>query len=375
MRRLRYRWRKRNADRNIFRVDQHTFGHSSINSIRPFVRPFNVYIGKDNYRYVTEMDEHRIIRFTPDWQFAGWSGFAGRSSQNGNDWHMTAGPGIPTADIGGFDRPHALVQDNAGRFCVTELNNRRVQRFDGEMHTSEILVEDRQQDAFSLAGPVSTHFDSDGRFYIADFRGNSVLCFSSDGCFQQFIGNDPANGKVSGAPTDYCGDFLKPHAAVPTPGGFVIVVDTWNHRLVRFTNDGQFAGWLGAIEDGRPAKGWMMDGTQPRASSGPGGFNAPVHVAVGRTGTLYVAEYGNHRIQRFTGNGKFTGWIGKALNPSDHRSDTGPVWRETGTPTFGRAPGEFKNPYHLDVADNRLLVADTENGRVQEIVFANTSAL
>ena len=46
--------------------------------------------------------------------------------------------------------------------------------------------------------------------------------------------------------------------------------------------------------------------------SGDGQFNGPTGIAVNSSGYVYVANYASpHRIQKFTYDGKFVGWIGK----------------------------------------------------------------
>ena len=63
---------------------------------------------------------------------------------------------------------------------------------------------------------------------------------------------------------------------------------------------------------------------------------------------LYVCEYGNHRVQKFTPEGESLGDWG------------GP----------GREPGRFHSPWALAIdRRGRVHVLDTENHRVQRIAF------
>jgi len=61
---------------------------------------------------------------------------------------------------------------------------------------------------------------------------------------------------------------------------------------------------------------------------------------------VYVCEFGNHRIQKFTRDGEVVGTWGRA----------------------GREKGELENPWAI-VKDsrNRLHVLDTNNQRVQRV--------
>ena len=63
-------------------------------------------------------------------------------------------------------------------------------------------------------------------------------------------------------------------------------------------------------------------------------------------GTVYVCEYGNHRVQHFTRDGRSLG-----------------CW---GTP--GRQEGQLYNPWALVIdREGRLHVLDTNNHRVERV--------
>ena len=70
----------------------------------------------------------------------------------------------------------------------------------------------------------------------------------------------------------------------------------------------------------------------------------PYDVAVGADGSLYVCEYGNQRVQKFTKEGQSLG-----------------IW---GSP--GREPGCLNNPWALAVdREGAVSVIDSNNHRVQ----------
>ncbi len=177
------------------------------------------------------------------------------------------------------------------------------------------------------------------------------------------------------------GDFFQPRDLAVAPGGEIYVADTGNHRIEKFSPEGELITTWGGFAD---------------ASLGdaPGGtFNEPWGVAVGPTGDVYVADTWNHRIQWFSPQGEFKGMIGAEglgegvdafWGPRDVAvdgqgrifvADTGnkriKVYGPDGTylTQFGGAgylPGMLDEPVGLAIdPSGRIYVADTWNRRIQ----------
>jgi len=167
----------------------------------------------------------------------------------------------------------------------------------------------------------------DGTIYVADSGNHRIQHLSSTGQVLQTWGTfgDISKGEAPG------GTFNEPWAVVAGLDGSVFVTDTWNHRIQKFTADGQFI------------KMWGYFGQAEK----PDAFWGPRGLAVDSKGNIYVTDTGNKRVVVFTSNGDFVTQFG----------------------TAGMEPGQFDEPVGIAVdKDGLVYVADTWNSRIQ--IFA-----
>lgn len=177
--------------------------------------------------------------------------------------------------------------------------------------------------------------------------------------------------------------------------GDLIVVDYWNHSIRIVSTDGMVGTLAG---DGSAG---VSDGVGSAAR-----FYRPIDVAIASDGSIFVSDFGNHRIRHITPSGsvtKFAGSVsgykdgsphearfsfpaGIALTENDtlYVSDSennfirqvapnGEVETYVGSGNFGFANGyasqaEFRWPFGLD-SDNkqRLFIADHTNHRIRMV--------
>jgi DNA-binding beta-propeller fold protein YncE len=179
-----------------------------------------------------------------------------------------------------------------------------------------------------------------------------------------------ATFRVVGAPGTEPGQLRGPIDLTLDPAGNVIVADTDNHRVQKFSADGTLV-W---------ARG-KADGT---AGNGPGEFRRPKDVAVAPDMSVVVADSDNSRIQRLTADGSFVTAYPQMFSPQSisvdadgsmfsvdtsgdrvHKlSSAGAVVKTWGG--TGDQPGKFKAPFDASVAGGFVYVADGDNSRVQK---------
>jgi DNA-binding beta-propeller fold protein YncE len=77
------------------------------------------------------------------------------------------------------------------------------------------------------------------------------------------------------------GELSYPYDLTFDREGYLLVVEYGNHRVQRFTREGELRGTWGS------------------AGREPGALHSPWGVAVDRRGRVYVLDTENHRVQRF----------------------------------------------------------------------------
>jgi len=162
------------------------------------------------------------------------------------------------------------------------------------------------------------------------------------------------------------------------PSGMVYVTDGAGNRVLMFSESGEYSGSWGS---GRP---------------GDGQFDDPRGIAIDRSGAVYVADTGNHTIQKVTswgfslwgsegaGSGQFDAPAGVAVDSSGnvYVADTGndriQVFHSSGQylvtwGSYGSLNGYFIAPEGIAIdASGTMYVADTGNNRMQKISPAGT---
>lgn len=168
----------------------------------------------------------------------------------------------------------------------------------------------------------------DGTIYIADTENHRIQHLSPDGNVLGVWGHfaDITAGEAPG------GTFYEPWGIALGPDGTVYVADTWNHRIQKFTPDGEYLDSWGYFGQGETLEA----------------FWGPRDIAVDSNGRVYVIDTGNKRIVVFDQEG----------NPV---SEFGEV---------GYNIGQFDEPVGITIdSDGKIYVADTWNQRIQVFKF------
>lgn len=217
----------------------------------------------------------------------------------------------------GLAKPYAVAV-HQGRIFLSDSVERSVRVFDVPQGRHFRIGD---TDPGQLAKPLGIDVDRQGNLYVADATAKAILIYDRDGKYLRRIGGTKENlfDRLTSVTADPRGDRIY----VVDIGG----VSSEAHRVRVF--------------DPQSGKHLFDFG---KRGTGPGEFNLPRDVAVGRDGQLYVVDGGNFRIQVFDRNGKYLQAFG----------------------SIGRQLGQFARPKEAATdKDGNLYVVDTAYGNIQ----------
>lgn len=239
--------------------------------------------------YVADRRNHQVKKFSPTGAFIGSWGTLG----NGN---------------GQFNSPSDIAIDATGNVYVSDPGNSRVQKFSS---AGAFLFQ------WNQLSPSGIAVDADGFLYVTEAPHCRIAKLSP-------AGNVVTRWGTCG--NNVGGGFDNPSGIVVDAFGSVYVADRGNHRIQKFTSNGthlvSFGQWPfhslyypRDVDVDVSGNLWVVDGghrVHKIASNGDHltsfgtlgseieQFIGPSGIAVDTRGNVYVADAGNHRIQKFS---------------------------------------------------------------------------
>lgn len=226
--------------------------------------------------------------------------------------------------MGELNRPmHIDIHD--GKLYVAEYLNDRIQVFSMRGESISVIGSPGSGPG-EFDAPAGVVVDAEGRLYVADFYNHRVQILERNGRFIQQIGSTGVKGFR-------LGKFNYPTDVSLLPDGKLVVADAYNDRVQIFNADGYFIRKRGG----------------PFASNISGSYNGwfktATAVHVGPEGNIFVADFFNNRIQKFTPKGVFLVAFGEK----------------------GAGPGQFDRPIDMAVDESgNIYVVDFGNNRIQK---------
>lgn len=300
-------------------------------------QPQGVAVGPDGYVYLANAGNGRIDVFTPGGAYVRSLGKAPVPVGGGEGCQKDENCGDDgTGQAGVLRSPRDVAIDSAGNVFVANTGNQRidvfsptgafVRAFGKEVNPAggDVCTEATQckrgtggTGVGTISSPTGIGLDSAGLLYIAG--GNyRIDVFTPAGAYVRQIGKEvspPTDCKTDSNCQEGGGSLEAEMAGVVRPaqdvavdaGGRVAVADSQNVRIDVFNSTGSF---LYAFGTGvNPAGGDVCTtatgckkGTESAAA---GGLAFPTALAVADSGSLYVADSRNNRINEFHFDGTF----------------------------------------------------------------------
>jgi len=205
----------------------------------------------------------------------------------------------------GLNSPYGVALDADHNLWVADSGNARVVRFQAlfqatGMPADRVLGQSSltASGGTTMAFPLGIALDASGALYVTDFDWNHVIRFKSASALGD---GSPPDGVLGQSNFGLIGAASGP-AGLHTPWGAAVdaqgdlwVADSHNNRVVRYNN---------AVSKANGAAADLVLG-QPNLTSNGGGAGAnqmssPTGVCVTAAGDVWVCDYDNKRVLRFS---------------------------------------------------------------------------
>jgi tripartite motif-containing protein 71 len=253
--------------------------------------------------------------------------------------------GVNGTSPGQFKRPYGIDLDQRGDVYVADSNN-YIHRFDVSLSGGSVQAAfvraygspGETAGKFSMLRRVAVGSGTDPKIYGADLWRYKIEIFGQVGAHLGTLGGtEPATG------------FFNEPYGVAVDGTNVFVTDMVNQRIQRFSSDSPYG-----FQTAWGQRGW---------GEGNPGFNWPKGITLSTNAgarTVWVADTKNNRLSEFSPSGTPTG-------------------RKFGK--VGAAVGQLRWPFGVASYGTKLVVADTNNHRIQlwdpagpNVVWTSTGA-
>lgn len=247
-------------------------------------KPTGVFIDAIGNFYVADSGNGRIRKITPAGIISTIAG-SGAADSSGDG-------GLATN--AGLNSPHGVVVSAIGEVYVSELTGNRIRRFTAGGNISTVAGtgtagfagDGGPAVAALLKQPNAMTLDGDGNLYFADSSNYRVRKLDTNGVITTVAGNGSGSCSQSGTAT--ASSILLPTGVKIDASGNLYIASACN-RVQKVVPGGSISTIAGTLESGFGGDGFSATSAI---------LNWPAGLALGSDGSLYIADYYNHRVRR-----------------------------------------------------------------------------
>jgi sugar lactone lactonase YvrE len=194
-----------------------------------------------------------------------------------------------------FYSPGYLAVRPDGTILVSDGRNGRIRIVTPDGTVSTLVS--------NLMAPMGLAISKSGVIYISESHAHRIIKMSPDGERSVYSGSEQgsSDGPLNAARFSY------PSALALAPDGTLFVVDSGNHRIRAISPNGIVRTIAGSWQG-------FQDGLDTDAR-----FHEPRGIALGPNGTLYVSDFYNHRIREISSSGMVSTLCGMTEGYADAR--------------------------------------------------------
>lgn len=229
--------------------------------------PQGIVTDKSGNVYVVDTGNHRIQKFAPDGHYLLQWGNKGEGA-------------------GKFLYPSGIGIDNENNLYIVDSEQKNIQKFSDK---GEFILSwgNGGVNNDELFNPSRIAIDNKGFVYILDINGldesvktgNQIKKFTIEG---EFITSWGPYGDR------YDGEMRKPRDIAIDQDGNILVVDSYQARILKFSAEGRFL------------EAWGVYKAYQKIT--PGTFVSPTGISLDSEGNVFISDYGGARIQKFAKN-------------------------------------------------------------------------
>ncbi|MRH99484.1 hypothetical protein GH721_02965 [Kriegella sp. EG-1] len=244
-------------------------------------RPSDIIMGNDGYLYVADTWNNRIRKISLSGEVTTVAGSTGGYAEG-------------TGTNAKFDKPSGLSMDSNGNIYVADLENQRIRKIDPNGLVSTLAggtngYDDGTGSAAQFKDPTGIAITSNNELLVTDYYGRTVRKVTLNGVVTTWAGSG-----ISGSfdRTRLNSSFGTPNGIAIDIQGDVLVSCATHDNIRKISITADEVTTVAGMSNTSAGQSGDIDGIASEAR-----FYEPAGMLVAPDGTIYVADYENHKIR------------------------------------------------------------------------------